>query len=151
MPRSDPLILDRETREPLPQCLPASAERHEPWKVIVLDPETQKRKSKKFFSYVEAKQAAEALKEKYGITMQVGVVSRQTGYGPPYSKVKDQQIQEQNEMGNWWCPYCRRFRRFLYNAWRQKRLCEFCRTTETDFHVKKCNPVLWMRREDMEE
>jgi len=141
MPRSDPLIIDGETGEPT--NLPFTALTHEPWKVLVVDLETNQRRSKKFFSYVEAKQAAADLSEKYRDTHKVGVVSRQVGYGPPYSKVSDEKLLQANENGYWWCPYCRAFRDFHFVPYLDQRWCEFCHTREKDFHVARCNPILW--------
>lgn len=139
--RSLPLVIDKSTGEP--KYLPHTYQKYEPWKVVILDIETQQRKSKKFFSYPEAKTAAEKIQEKLGPEYMVHVVSRQMGYGPPYSKITDAQLLRQNEMGRYWCPYCRTFRRFLYNAWREKRMCEFCQTVENDFHVIANNPTFW--------
>lgn len=141
--RSDPLVLDRETKEPTEDSLPWTHQRHEPWKVIIVEVETNVRRSKKFFLYQEAKSAAAKLKEKYNETHKVGVVSRQRGYGPPWSKVTDQQLLEINETGLWWCPYCRNYREFHFVPYLGMRRCEFCHTRETDFHVSRCNPVLW--------
>lgn len=145
MPRSDPLILDKETREPLPECLPFTANKYEPWKVVVLDTDTGQRRFRKFFSYQVAKKAVEHLKAENPGLM-IGVVSRQKGYGPPYSKITDEQLLAQNELGNYWCPYCLAFRRFLHSFWRGKRLCELCAMPSSDFHVIKCNPILWPHR-----
>lgn len=142
MPRSDPLIIDRKTGEPT--NLPFTKDKYEPWKVVIVDEETNVRRSKKFFSYQEGKQFAKALGEKYEGTHTVGLVSRQVGYGPPYSKIPDQQLLRMNEeAGLWWCPYCRNFREFQYVPFLDKKWCEFCHTRETDFHVIRCNPVLW--------
>ena len=141
MARSEPLIIDRETGEP--KNGPFTAHKYEPWKVIIVEEETNVRKSKKFFSYVEAKETAAALQEKYGETHTVGVVSRQIGYGPPYAKVSDRQLLGQNDKGLFWCPYCRKFRAFKYVPVLEQRWCEFCHTRERDFHVRACNPLLW--------
>lgn len=141
MARSRPLVLSKETGEPI--YLPWTHEKYEPWKVVILDIETQKRRSKRFFSYQEAKRVAAEFREKLGPSYLVGVVSVQMGYGPPESKVSTQMLVDKNDMGDWWCPYCRTFRRFLYNAWRERRLCEFCQTVETDFHVQVNNPRFW--------
>ena len=141
MTRSRPLVLDKETREPI--YLPWSHDRHPNWKVLILDIETDKRKSKTFFLYQEAKRVADRFREELGPGFMVGVVSVAMGYGPPHSKITDKQLLDQNEMGNYWCPYCRAFRRFLYNAWRERRMCEFCQCVETDFHVIANNPTFW--------
>ena len=141
MSRSRPLAINSETGEPV--YLPASAQKYEPWKVLILDIETQERRSRKYFSYKEAKGAALRLREKMGPSYMIGVVSRQMGYGPPYSKISDRKILAKNEEGYYWCPYCRAFRRYMWNAWREKRMCEFCQTVDTDFHVQANNPVLW--------
>lgn len=141
MARSEALKINKETGEP--SNLPFTADKYEPWKVIIREEETNKRRSKKFFSYVEAKETAAALQEKYGDTHTVGVVSRQRGYGPPHSKVSDRQLLAYNEQGLYWCPYCRTFRAFNYVPYLEMKWCEFCHTREVDFHVRACNPVLW--------
>lgn len=143
MARSKPLTVSKETGEPT--TLPWNAHKNEPWKVVVVDIEG-KRKSKKFFSYVEAKETAARLREKFGVEARVAVVSRCMGYGPPHSKVSTEMLAEQNDRGNLWCPYCRTFRRFLYNAWREREMCEVCGCVVTDFHVRANNPVFWDRK-----
>ena len=143
MARSRPLAVSKETGEPT--VLPWTAHKYEPWKVVVVDVETRTRRSKKFFSYKDAKRKAKELKERIGVEAIVAVVSRQMGYGPPHSKVSIQMLLEQNDMGNYWCPYCRNFRRFLWNAYRQRHMCEVCGCVDTDFHVIANNPIFWDR------
>jgi len=143
VPRSDPLVLDRETKEPLEKCLPWTYKKYEPWKVVIVNTETSQRRSKKFFLYQEARSTAAKYTEKLGDGHQVGVVSRQMGYGPPYSRVSDQQLLQANEQGLWWCPYCRAYRGYNFVPFLGQRWCEFCHTREADFHVVRCNPVLW--------
>lgn len=144
MPRSKPLVLDKTTGEPK-YLLPVQ-QRKPPWKLIVLDRKNHTRKVKLFHSYVEAKEKARKLEEKYGERVEVGVVSRQVGYGPPYSKISDGQLLSLNWKRRWWCPYCRDIRRFLQI--RGAKRCEFCHTRITDFHVIKCNPALWLEKEE---
>lgn len=122
---------------------PFTYEKYEAWKVVVVDQDTEKRRSKKFFSYVEAKAKAKELKEKFGDRAEVGVISRQLGYGPPVSKIDDSRLLRLNEQGYFWCPYCRRLREFPYLPWRDARSCEFCFTPDHSFHVVACNPTLW--------
>lgn len=141
MARSRPLVLSKEDKEPIYRA--PHYDKYPSWKILILEVESQKRKSKKVFSYQEAKEIAAHFKEKLGTTHWVSVVSVRMGYGPPHSKVTDGMLLQQNERGNLWCPYCRGFRRFLYNAWRERRLCEFCQTVETDFHVQANNPMYW--------
>jgi len=141
VPRSPALAINRETGEP--SVVPSTYEKYEAWKVVILDIETNQRRSKKFFSYKKAKKAAIKYSEKLGPAYLVGVVSRQMGYGPPQSKVPDLMLVEKNDLGYLWCPYCRNFRTFLYNAWRERRLCEFCGCVESDFHVVVNNPMFW--------
>lgn len=143
MARSKPLVLDKETREPT--VLPWTSDKYEPWKVLIMDIETREKRSKKFFSYQEAKKKASELREKLGPEYMIGVVSRQMGYGPPHSKVSDEMLVERNDLGYFWCPYCRNFRTFYYNAWRERHLCEFCGCVDTDFHVQANNPIFWSR------
>jgi hypothetical protein len=140
--RSDPLILDKETGEP--KYLTDSQQRYDPWKLVVKDHgKAGKRKIKTYTSYVEAKERAAEINERYGDRVEAHVVSRQLGYGPPYSKVSDRQMLDYNEQRIWWCPYCRKLRRFLYRPALEMKACEFCLTKETDWHVRMCNPILW--------
>ena len=140
MPRSDPLILGKDG-EPINP--PITFERYEPWKVVVIDTATDKRRTKKFFSYVGAKRMVAELEEKFGDRALVGVVSRQLGYGPPHSRVPDQMILDANDRGKYWCPYCRKFKEYPYLPWKDEYSCEFCHTRISDFHVIRCNPLLW--------
>ena len=141
MARSESFILDRETGEP--KHKPFTYEKYQAWKLIVKDSETGKRKVKLHWSYSVARQEAETLTEKYGNRIEAHVVSRQIGYGPPYSKITDLQLLRLNEVGKFWCPYCRKMRLFLWSAWREERCCEFCRTRLSEFHVQRNNPLLW--------
>lgn len=145
MPRSDPLIIDKETGEP--RELLWVQTKNDPWKLIVFDRTKRKRKEKLYASYREAKEKEEAVKEKYGDRVETRVVSRQVGYGPPESKVTDYQIIRQNQQRKYWCPYCRLFRKFL--NFRGAKRCEFCHTRITDYHVIRCNPVFWTDKEDI--
>lgn len=148
--RSDPLVLGKDG-EPNEASRAITWEKYPAWKIIVLDLETWKRKTRKEFSYKRAREVATRLNEQFqetGQTSTAFVVSRQRGYGPPYSKVSDDDLYERNTMGDWWCPYCRQFRKFNYHAYIGMRICSFCTTRESDFHVKKCNPILWNRKED---
>lgn len=143
MARSYPLVIEKETGEPRYYPNSTTHLRYPAWKILILDTETEQRRSKKFFSYQEAKSAVSHFKEKLGPTYLIGVVSIQRGFGPPYSKVSDKALLAKNEMGYIWCPYCRTFRSFMYNAWREKKLCEFCQIVEDDFHVIANNPIFW--------
>ena len=137
--RSDPLVFkDGEPTNP-----PITYEKYEPWKVVIKDTETETIRSRKYFSYKEAKARVSSLRDEYGERAEVGLVSRQIGYGPPYSKVSNNRLLEANESGLYWCPYCRQFRDFPYYPYKEESCCEFCLTRERDFHVKACNPLLW--------
>lgn len=144
MPRSRPLRLDKTTGEP--KVLLPVQQNKPPWKLVVLDRKKHSRKVKLYHSYSEAKRKAAEVAEKYGDRVEVGVVSRQTGYGPPYSKVSDGQLWQLNMKRRYWCPYCRAIRKFP-SVVGVKR-CEFCQTRITDFHVIKCNPALWLDKEE---
>lgn len=141
MSRSDPLIIDKETGEPINP--PFTHEKYEAWKVLIVNNATGKRQAKKFFSYVEARATAKRLQEKYGERATVGVVSRQLGYGPPESRVPDEMLLKANNSGKYWCPYCRTWREFHYVPALEVRWCEFCQMPEHDFHTRRCNPLLW--------
>ncbi len=140
MPRSDPLIIGKDGEPTNP---PFTYEKYEAWKVVVIDNATDKRRTKKFFSYAEAKEKAKELEERLGERARVGVVSRQIGYGPPHSRVSNAMLRDANDRGKYWCPYCRNFRYFQYLPYRDLKACEFCLMPEMDFHVVRCNPLLW--------
>lgn len=140
MARSEALRFGKDGEPTNP---PRTHEKWEPWKVVVVFVETNKRMSKKYFSYVEAKQRVAEFKEKYGDEIQVGIVSRQVGYGPPESKVSDQYLLDRNNDGLYWCPYCRNFRKFNYVPALEVHWCEFCHMRRHDFHTIRCNPLLW--------
>ncbi len=143
MPRSEALILGKDGEPVNP---PFTYEKYPAWKVVVVDLTTEKRKSKKFFSYKAAREKAQELKEKFGDRAEVCVLSRQVGYGPPVSKVSDLKLLAANEQGYYWCPYCRKFREFPWLPGIEGKACEFCFTPEASFHVVACNPILWNPR-----
>ncbi len=140
MPRSEPLVLGKDGEPANP---PITYERYPAWKVVVKDVEREITRSKKFFSYKEARESAAYVIGKYGERVQVAVVSRQVGYGPPVSKVSDLKLLKANEQGYYWCPYCRKFREFPWLPSIEGKACEFCFTPENSFHVVACNPTLW--------
>ncbi len=140
MPRSEPLMLGKDGEPVNP---PFTHEKYEAWKVVIVDQGTGKRRSKKFFSYVKAKAKVKELEEKFGEMAEIGIISRQLGYGPPESKIDDSHLLRLNEQGYYWCPYCRKFREFPYLPWKEARSCEFCFTPDHSFHVVACNPTLW--------
>lgn len=141
MARSDPLVIDKATGEPT--VVAASASRYPAWKLIVRDQVTGKRNQKLYSSFREAREEAAKIQEQYGERVEAHVVSRQMGYGPPYSKVSNHQLLEANESGKYWCPYCRKFRTFLWSPRLETRICEFCHIPSTEWHVQRCNPILW--------
>lgn len=141
MPRSDPLIL----KDGEPKTLLPVQENHEPWMLSVRNFKTGKRKVRKFFSYQEAREAETKAKEVFDLKdgWDVVVISRQVGYGPPHSRISDAKLLSLNEDNQWWCPYCRKFREFLWLPKDELKHCPHCEISELDFHVKRCNPILW--------
>jgi len=139
--RTPPLIIDRKTGEP--KKLYATQENRDPWKLVIITADGR-RKGKNFRSYKKAKKAGKTWTDSHQDDS-FTVVSRQVGYGPPYSKVSPAQLLEMNARGRFWCPYCRQFREFLYAPrWRIER-CEVCRIMLNDHHVIKNNPRLVWR------
>lgn len=140
MARSRPLVLDKKGRP----TVEANTQKPK-WKLIIKDRETGKRSQKIYKSYKKARKQANWITQYHGDKFEACVVSRSMGYGPPYSKVTDKQLLAQNENGKYWCPYCRKFRSFLWSPRMEARLCEFCHIPDTEWHVHMCNPILWER------
>lgn len=141
MPRSEPLYLsDGEIRDPTP-----AQEKYPPWLLSIKNMRTGQRRTKKFWSYQKAKKAAVKVASDYPEEegWDIVVISRCQGYGPPYSKVSDPKLLAANEQRLWWCPYCRSFREFLWRPRTELKHCPHCRISELDFHVRRCNPILW--------
>lgn len=141
MPRSEPLILSEgEIKDPTP-----AQEKYPPWLVSVKNMRDGRRKTKKVWSYQKARKMIGVLKEQYPEDdfWDHAVISRCKGYGPPYSKVPNEKLLELNEDRIWWCPYCRTFREFLWRPQTELKHCPHCNISEADFHVLRCNPILW--------
>ncbi len=114
-----------------------------PWRLVVVDP-NGKRRGKVFKSYKKAKKTATKLKATHPDS-EYTIVSRQIGYGPPFSKVSDEDILAMNARGRYWCPYCRKFRIFDWDPWwgaKGQDRCPVCGTPESSWHVVRNNPRL---------
>lgn len=146
--RSDPLILkDGEPKYPMPSQLSNA-----PWRLVVTDEEGRNR-GKKFHSYRQAKEAVAKLRGEHP-DFEYTIVSRQISYGPPRSKITDKQLQEMNDISNYWCPYCRKFREFEWDPYALPAMgttsmgtdrCPVCRIRIDDSTVVKNNPTLAYR------
>lgn len=140
--RTAALTIDGETGEPK---LLSTQINHDPWLVVLYNEALSIRKGKKEKVYSVARERADRLEEKYpkeeGYI--VCVVSRQVGYGPPYSRISDRQLYDLNEQGKWWCPYCRALRKYLWDPYYGLKRCPICHIMERDFHVRKNNPIFW--------
>ena len=133
--RSDPLILDKETDEPRELAWVQTV--WDPWRLIVSY--EFRNKGKLFKSYRKAKKAGAKIQKEHP-EYEVTIVSRQVGYGPPRSKVSDQVLLRMNFDGLLWCPYCRKFREFLYDPLWEKKRCPVCRISTSDHSVQVNNP-----------
>lgn len=143
MARSRRFKIDKETGEP--ELWPCQ-QNHDPWLLVIV--KDFKRRGKKYRSFVVATaKANEVIQIDPGAD--VTIVSRQCGYGPPYSKLPEKVLLAFNHDGLLWCPYCRKLREFIFSPiWGDYR-CPVCSTHKDDFHVRRNNPILWMK--DREE
>lgn len=130
-----------------PDLLPAQQGK-EPWMLVLS--KGYKNRGKRFSSYKEAKLAGATLSEKYP-DHEVTIVSRQVGYGPPWSKLPDPKLLEINLRGMLWCPYCRKLREFHLDPLWELMRCPVCRIPDHDYHVTKNNPILWKLEADLVE
>lgn len=146
MPRSDPMILSRDGEVRLLQ-IQKPPERRLPWKLLVTDNRSGGQKSLLFAYYGDAKSRAGrilgALEDSPDSRLDVTIVSRSVGYGPPYKRFTDLQLLELNHRKKYWCPYCRKIRQLLWLPRMRARGCIYCSMTEHDFHMRRCNPRFW--------
>lgn len=49
---------------------------------------------------------------------------------------------EKTRKDTWWCPYCRKYRRFYHDGYIGIKKCPVCQIGESDFYVKTYNK-LW--------
>jgi len=135
--RSDPLLLDDAGNLKYPLWVQANRPDKIRWRLIVTSPEGKNR-GKLVQFYSEAKRLAALFQEKYP-DHEVTIVSRQGAYGAPRSKVPDYIIMRMNEEGNTWCPFCRKFRQFLYDPYMEVKRCPVCRIPIGNIYVTKNN------------
>ncbi len=116
--------------------------RKDPWRLIVTDP-SGKNKGKTFSSYRAAKEVIAKLKAQHPDS-EYTIVSRQVGYGPPHSKITDEDLIEMNAHGKYWCPYCRKFRIFEIDPYfhKERSRCPICHIPDDSWHVMRNNPRL---------
>ena len=138
MPRSNPLILKPNGKHTL--MFVQQGKHKLRWKLIVTDQEGRNR-GKKFHSYRQAKQVLEELKGKHPDN-EYTIVSCIVAYGPPRTMVTDDQLEEMNLRGKYWCPYCRKFREFDYDPTIEEDRCPICRTRLFEWATIRNNPVL---------
>jgi rubrerythrin len=70
----------------------------------------------------------------------VELISRTTAFKPPADK--------RPPKNHWWCPYCRRFRIFIWSGKLEVMRCPVCGITDHDFYVKKHNGIFKREYED---
>lgn len=136
--RSDPLILNKKGNLKYPRA--CQGRKKNRWRLVVTDLDGNNR-GKKFRRYRKAKQAVTGMREKHP-DFEYTIVSLQVGFGPPSSKVNDDQLLAMNHRGRYWCPYCRKFRQFDWDPFRSKDKCPICRIPLDDWHVMRNNPLL---------
>ncbi len=140
--RSRVFILDKKTGEP--KDLLSVQEYGEPW-LLVLTDEDGRNRGKKFKRFKTARNTADKIREQHP-DLEITIVSRRVGYGPPRSRISDDDLHEQNARGRLWCPFCRKFREFdIDPTWNWER-CPICRIPTHNFHVIRNNPRLTWER-----
>ena len=140
--RSKPLKLNKEGE---PTVLLFVQQGKDPWRLIVTDP-SGRSKGKTFSSYRKAKEVIAKMKEKHPDS-EYTIVSRQVGYGPPQSKISDEDLVEMNSRGRYWCPFCRKFRIFELDPYHhtERLRCPICHMPESSWHVMRNNPRLVLK------
>lgn len=84
--------------------------------------------------YRKAKQAAQEITDKLrGQIVTVEIISRTHAFKPPVDKKAPK--------NHWWCPYCRKFRIFMWDRRLEVKRCPICGITDHDFYVKKYNGI----------
>jgi hypothetical protein len=136
--RSEHLILNKKGNEKYPVFSQKGKDKDR-WKLIVTDLDGRNR-GKKMRRYSDAKKAIAKLRAKHP-DFEYTIVSRQRGYGPP-PKVTDDYLLERNHRGEYWCPFCRKFRVFDWDPYWQCSRCPVCRIFDYNFHVLVNNPLL---------
>lgn len=84
--------------------------------------------------YRKVKQVAGQILDKLkGQIVTVEIISRTHAFKPPVDKKAPK--------NHWWCPYCRKFRIFMWNRKLETKRCPICGITDHDFYVKKYNGI----------
>jgi len=80
-----------------------------------------------------AKEIAKKAKKKYEDRpdVVVEIISRTKGFAPPRGS--------KGRYGEWWCPYCGKYRRFYNDTELGVRRCPVCGISETAFYVDYYN------------
>jgi len=137
--RSEPLILNKKGNLKYPKAVQMGKKKIR-WRLVVTDFDGKNR-GKLVRRYREAKKMVKVLQAQHP-DFEYTIVSRQVGYGPPVSRVSHKALMEMNRRGQWWCPYCRKFREFDYDPFWNKSRCPVCRIFDNNFHVLANNPAL---------
>ncbi len=138
LPRSRVLVLNKETEEPKDILFVQTTGK--PWLLILTD-DVGRNRGKLFKTMKKARKAAKRIAKAHP-DLEVTVVSRRVGYGPPRSRVSDERLREENDRGSLWCPYCRKFRVFDWDPTWDIDKCPVCRIPINNFHVIRNNPRL---------
>ena len=137
--RSEPLILNRKGNLKYPLAVQMGKKKLR-WRLVVTDIDGKNR-GKLVRRYSEAKKIVKVMQAKHP-DMEYTIVSRQVGYGPPASRVSDDDLMAINTRGRWWCPYCRKFRIFDWDPYWSKSRCPVCRVFDNNYHVLANNPII---------
>jgi hypothetical protein len=136
--RSEPLKVNKKGK--VINLLASQIAAKYPWRLVVTDIDGHNR-GKKFKSYKKAKKAQKRLQQQHP-DLEYTIVSLCVGYGPPRSKITDEDLQEMNSRGRYWCPYCRKFRIFDLDPYWNWNRCPVCRMPDHNWHVMRNNPRL---------
>jgi hypothetical protein len=132
--RSEPLILDKDGN---PKKIWPVQEGRKAWRLVLTL--NMANRGKDFKTYAKAKAAQEALRPRYQ-DHEYTIVSRMVGYGPPYSKVSDEKLEDMNLRGFLWCAFCRKFRQFLWSPLWNIEKCPVCTISIRHFQIVRNNP-----------
>jgi hypothetical protein len=66
--------------------------------------------------------------------IKIEIVSALKGFPPDPEKKK--------KRGEWWCPYCRKYRKFKHNSYLNVKECPVCTMNDRDYYVKLYNGMM---------
>lgn len=90
--------------------------------------------------YQRAKEKAQELKAKLKSEVTVELICNYTGFKPP--------VNSNPPRGHSWCPYCIKYRVFVWSEKFSLKRCPICSITEQDFYYKKYNGIFKKEYQD---